>query len=115
LIGRGGEPGVAVEVDLDGEREPGLQADVEEAELAVEEVEVEEEALAPGGADHRPSMPIGEPEAAARLDRGEHADQTRGDAVAAGGWARPAPPSAPGGASQAGAPPPPPPRPLPCP
>jgi hypothetical protein len=66
-----GEPVVAVEVDLDGEREPGLEADVEEAEAAVEGVEVEEEALAPRGADDRPPLPVGEAKAAARLDRGE--------------------------------------------
>ena len=84
LIELVGEPVMAVEVDLDGEREPGLQADVEETELAVQEVEVEEEALPPRRADHRPPLPRGEAKAAARLDRGEDAHQALADAIAAG-------------------------------
>ena len=75
---------MAVEVDLDGEREPGLEADVEQAEAAVQEVEVEEEALPPRRADHRTPLPIGESKAAARLDRGEDAHEAVGDPVAAG-------------------------------
>src|SRR5512135_3112503 len=33
-----GQPFEAVDVDLDGERQPGLQADVDQAELGIEEV-----------------------------------------------------------------------------
>ena len=40
-----GQPFVAIDVDLDGEREPGLQADVDQAELGIEEVVVEDPLL----------------------------------------------------------------------
>src|SRR5512135_203610 len=45
-----GQPFVAVDVDLDGERQPGLQADVDQAELGIEEVVIEH-SLLPGSAD----------------------------------------------------------------
>ena len=64
-------------------------ADVEKAELAVEEVEVEEEALAPRRSDRRAAVPVGQPEAAAGLDRREDADEPLGDPVAAGDLAGP--------------------------
>ena len=56
--------------------------DVEQAEAAVQEVEVEEEALPPRRADHRTPLPIGESKAAAQLDRGEDAHEAVGDPVA---------------------------------
>jgi hypothetical protein len=62
---------MAVDVDLAGEGTPGLQADVEQAGLAIEEVEVEEEARAPRRTDGRPPVATGEPEAAAGFDRRE--------------------------------------------
>jgi hypothetical protein len=79
-----GEPLVAVDVDLDGERAPGLQADMEEAEVRIEEVEVEEEALPPRGTDRWAAAPVGEAKTAARLDRREDTDEPLGDPVAYG-------------------------------
>jgi len=50
--------------DLDGEREPSGEANVHEAELAIEE-EVQTQALAAGRNDPRPTLAIGELEASA--------------------------------------------------
>ena len=65
LVHLGGKPLVAVDVDLHREGEPGLHARVAEAELAVEEVEVQEETLPPRRSDGWPALPIGQAEAAA--------------------------------------------------
>ena len=46
-----GEPFVAVDGDLDDEREPGLDADMDEAKLGMEEIIIEAEALAVSGGD----------------------------------------------------------------
>ncbi len=35
-----GQPVVTIDVGLEGEREPGLQAEVEEAEVQIEEIKV---------------------------------------------------------------------------
>jgi hypothetical protein len=40
-----GEPFVAVDIDLDGERKPGLQAYVEQAEVDIEEVIIDRRQL----------------------------------------------------------------------
>src|SRR5262249_34812050 len=63
-----GEPLVAVDVDLHREGKPRLHPGVAEAELAVEEVEVEEEALAPRRPDRWAALAVGQPEAAAGRD-----------------------------------------------
>jgi hypothetical protein len=52
--------------------------------VRVEEVEVEEEALPPRGAHRWAPAPVGEPKAAAGLDRREDTDEPRGDPVASG-------------------------------
>ena len=45
-----GEPFVAIDIDLDGERQPGLQANVDQAELSIEEVVIKD-SLLPESAD----------------------------------------------------------------
>ena len=40
-----GEPFVAIDIDLDGERQPGLQTNVDQAELGIEEVVVKDPLL----------------------------------------------------------------------
>ena len=70
------EPLVPIDVDLDREGKPGLDPDVEEAEHRIDEVVVEEEALAPGGQDAWPSLAERKPEAATGLDGGDHSRPT---------------------------------------
>ena len=77
-----GQPVVAVEADLDGEREPGGDANVQEAELAIDEVEVQTQALAAGRNDARPTLAVGQLEALAGLDGRQDAHQTFADGVA---------------------------------
>ena len=45
-----GQPFVAIDVDLDSERQPGLQAHMDQAELRIKEVIIED-SLLPGSAD----------------------------------------------------------------
>ena len=78
-----GQPFVAVDVDLDGERQPGLQADVDQAELGIEEVVVEHpllsgstDELGPFGAGH-------ECEGGTGFLGAEDADESLGDALVA--------------------------------
>ena len=78
-----GQPFVAVDVDLDGERQPGLQADVDQAELGIEEVVVEHpllsvstDELGPLGAGH-------ECEGRTGFQSAEDADESLGDALVA--------------------------------
>src|SRR5712691_6321859 len=76
-----GEDLPAVHVDLDLEGEPALEANVDEPEVRIDEVEVEEQALAPP-ADHLEEMGqvvAGDGEGGAGLHRREHADQAVGD------------------------------------
>jgi len=54
---------------------------VEEAEHRIDEVVVEEEALASGREDSRPSLAERQPEAATGLDGGDHADKPFVDSV----------------------------------
>src|SRR5262249_53278981 len=70
-----GQPVVAVDVDLGGEGEPGLHADVAEADLRVQEVEVQN-ALGPKGED-KPgaAVAVAEFDRAARLLTAEDADE----------------------------------------
>ena len=49
------QPFVAVDIDLDGERQPGLQANVDQSELGIEEVIVKH-ALLPGSTDELRSL-----------------------------------------------------------
>ena len=72
LIELAREPLVPVDVDLDREGKPGLDTDVEEAEHRIDEVVVEEEALALGRNDSRPSLAESQPEAATGFDGCDH-------------------------------------------
>src|SRR5205814_5214570 len=54
-----GQPLVAIDVDLDGERQPGLQADVDQAELGIEKVVIEDPLL-PRSADELRSIGAGD-------------------------------------------------------
>ena len=49
-----GQPFVAIDVDLDGERQPGLQANVDQAELGIEEVVIEDPLLPRSADELRP-------------------------------------------------------------
>ena len=70
-----GQPGVAVDVDLDREREPGRQADVDQAQLGIEEVEVQDALLPPRVDQARSALAGGQPEAGAALHAAEDDDQ----------------------------------------
>lgn len=61
------QPGVAVDVHLHREREPGLNADVHEPEVTVEVVEVENPLRPPRMHQHRPSLRMHQPDRLARL------------------------------------------------
>src|SRR5713101_7701215 len=70
-----GQPVVAVDVDLGGEREPSLHADVAEAEFRIQEVEVED-ALGPAGeGEPGPTIAVAEFDRAAGLLAAEDADE----------------------------------------
>ena len=72
---------MAVDVDLHREREPRLHARMAEPELAIEEVEVQEETLPPRRANGRAAGPVGQAEAAAGLDGPKDTHQAVGDPV----------------------------------
>jgi hypothetical protein len=78
-----GEDLPAVHVDLDLEGEPALEADMDEPEGGVEEVEVQVQALAPPAPDLEATglRVAGDVEGAAGLHRREHAHEALGDAV----------------------------------
>ena len=76
-----GEPLVAVDVDLDGERQPGLEADVDQAELTVEEVVVEDPLLAGPADELRPFRPGHECERRTGFQGTEDAHESLGDAL----------------------------------
>jgi hypothetical protein len=82
------QPLVAVEVDLDLQREPGLHPNVQQTQIAVHEVVVQVQALALGGL--HVGLPGGEAqrERAARLQGREDTHQTIVDAVTLGDLAR---------------------------
>src|SRR5262249_59514887 len=78
-----GQPVVAVDVDRGGEREPGLHADVAEAERRVEKVEVQN-ALGPAGEDEPgPAGAVAELDRAARLLTAKDADEALAQAAGA--------------------------------
>src|SRR5579883_2606681 len=70
-----GQGGVAIDVDLDREREPGRQADVDQAQLRVEEVGVQDALLPPRIDQARSALAGGQPEAGAALHAAEDDDQ----------------------------------------
>src|SRR5262249_12047367 len=75
-----GQPVVAVDVDLGGEREPGRHPDVAEAELRIEEVEVKD-ALGPAGeAESRPAVAVAQFDGAAGFLAAEDAHQALAEA-----------------------------------
>jgi hypothetical protein len=76
------EPLVPVDVDLDREGEPGLDPNVEEPENGIDQVVVDEEALAPRRHDPRLALSVRDPEATAGFDGGDHADEPFVDVVA---------------------------------
>ena len=78
------EPLVAIHIDLDRKREPGLDLDVDEPELAVHKVVVELQALALGRVDPRLVLLPHQRERSARLDDRKHADKSLADAVSLG-------------------------------
>jgi hypothetical protein len=82
-----GEPVVPVETHLNGEGKPALEAQVHEAQLAVDEVEVETQALASRVDEARAPLAIDHLETLAGFHCGKHADQSLGDAVAGGDFA----------------------------
>ena len=69
-----GQPLVAVDVDLDREGEPRLQADVDEAELRVEEVEVEDALRPPREHQARPVLAADQLDGAAAFLDAENGD-----------------------------------------
>ena len=79
-----GQPVVAVEADLNREGKPGLQAQVHEAQLPVNEVEVETQALASGVDETRTPLAIDHLEALAGFHRGKDADESLRNPVADG-------------------------------
>src|SRR5262249_47434310 len=79
------QPVVAVGVGLEGEGDPGLQAQVDQAELGVEEVEVED-ALGPGGEGQaRGATAVAELDGAAGLLTAQDADEPLAEAPVADG------------------------------
>jgi hypothetical protein len=84
MIEPAGHPLMPVDVDLDGEGKPRLQLDVDQPELAVDEIAVEVQALAPRGLDERVGLLPDQREGPARLQHGEDADQPLGDPVTRG-------------------------------
>jgi hypothetical protein len=71
-----GQPVVAVDVDLRGEGEPGLDTDVAETEVRIKAVEIEN-ALGPAGEDEPgPAVAVAEFDGAAVLLAAEDADET---------------------------------------
>src|SRR5262245_3061550 len=78
------EPLVAIDVDLDREREPGLHLHVDEAEVAVHEVVAKLEALAPGWPDECFVLLPHQRERAAGFQNGKDADESFADTVTLG-------------------------------
>src|SRR5262249_37231072 len=78
-----GEPVVAVEADLGGEGEPGLDADVPQPELLIEEVEVQD-ALRPAREDQSgPVLAVAELDGAAVLLAAQDTNQALAEAALA--------------------------------
>ena len=75
------QPLVTVDIDLDDEREPGLDPHMHKAKFSVDPIEVETKTAWVGMNDSRLSLSVGELEALALFDKGEHTDQPFGDVV----------------------------------
>ena len=78
-----GQPFVAVDVDLDGERQPGLQADVDQTELGIEEIVVEDALLSLPTDELGPLGSGDEREGRAGFQSAEDADEPLGNALVA--------------------------------
>lgn len=74
-----GEPVMAVDGNLDDEREPGLDADVDEAEVGMEEVIIEAETFSVRGDDAWAADGIGDFERGTSFQLGKDADEAAGD------------------------------------
>ena len=70
-----GQPIVAVDIDLRGKGEPGLNANVTQAELRIEEVEVQHALRPPGESEPGPALAIEKLDGATILHAAEDADQ----------------------------------------
>lgn len=70
-----GEPVVAVDVDLDGEGKPGLDADVHQSELGIEEVVVEDALRPRGEGEPGPIFALKEFDGAAGFHDLKHGDE----------------------------------------
>ena len=79
-----GQVFATIDANLNGHGQPGLQSHVHQTELPVDEVEIDEQALASGQAEFEVTcFPVAaDLERPARLDAGEHADQPLSDSVA---------------------------------
>ena len=91
LIQLARQPLAPVEIDLDFKREPTLETDVYEAELGVQVIQIEMQALAKLAA-HFQFMRLGvafDPKRPARFDHGEDTDQSRCHAVLVRDFPRP--------------------------
>src|SRR5262249_55501136 len=73
----------AIDVDLDGEREPSLQADGDQAELGIEEVVVEDPLLSGSADELRPIGAGDQRQGGAGFWGAEDADESLGDALVA--------------------------------
>src|SRR2546426_4418842 len=82
-----GQPFVAVDIHLQGERKPRRTPHVDEAELRVKEIEVVDKALAPLGTESRPPVTVCETKCLDRFDRAEHANESALDPFALGNLA----------------------------
>ena len=76
-----GQPFVAVDIDLDGERQPGLQPDVDQSELRIEEVVVEDPLLSVTADELGPFGTLHECEGGAGFQGAKDADKSLGDAL----------------------------------
>src|SRR3954452_12814419 len=76
------QPLVAIEIDLDLKRKPGLNTHMDQAKVAIHEIEVQVQAFAPGRLHEHPVLLEAQGESAARLEHGEDTHQPLFDAVA---------------------------------
>lgn len=74
-----GEPFMAIDGNLNDERKPGLDADVDKAELGMDEIIIETEAFAVCGKDTWPADAIADFEGGTGFQFGKDADQTAGN------------------------------------
>jgi hypothetical protein len=74
-----GEPFVAVDGDLNNEREPGLDADMDETEYGVEEIIIDAEALAMRGKDAGAADAVADFKGRAGFQFGKDTDQAAGN------------------------------------